>query len=246
MAQAVEVWYLGHSGFAVKIADTIMIFDYYLDNPAGDKRALETGVVDPDEIKDKKVLIFSSHRHPDHFNPLILSWKEKLPQAEFFFSSDITKKHHREWTNILKPNQTYENEGLRIQTFKSTDAGVAFLVTINGIAVYHAGDLNWWHWDEESKAWNGDMEARFKHEVSLLKDFPVDIAFLTTDPRQESAELWGVSYILEHVNVGTAFPMHFGNDYSIMERIKTESSANSSLNKIKVISARGNHFVLSL
>lgn len=245
MKQAVDVWYLGHSGYAVRIADTLIVFDYYIDQPAGDKRTLETGVVNPEEIRDKKVLIFASHRHPDHFNPLILSWKERLPQAQFFLSSDIQKRHHREWTHILRPYQIYENDGVHIQTFISTDAGVAFLVSINGIVIYHAGDLNWWYWDEESKAWNGDMETRFKHEVSLIKDFPIDIAFLTTDPRQEAAELWGVDYFLQHVDVKTAFPMHFGNDYSIMERIKNQSHTQSPLSKIKMISARGDHFKLS-
>lgn len=245
MAQAVDVWYLGHSGYAVNIADTLLIFDYYLDNPVGEKRSLATGVINPDELKDKKVLIFSSHRHPDHFNPLILSWKEELPRAEFFLSSDIQKRYQREWTHLLKPYQAYQTEDLHIQTYKSTDAGVAFLVSLKGIKIYHAGDLNWWHWNEESKAWNNDMEARFKHEVSLIKETPVDIAFLTTDPRQESAELWGAAYFLEHVEVGAAFPMHFGNDYSIMERIKAESMNHPSLSKIKKISSRGDHFKLS-
>ena len=45
---------------------------------------------------------------------------------------------------------------------KSTDEGVAFLVEVNGVVIYHAGDLNWWHWDEEPKSWNNDMAARFK------------------------------------------------------------------------------------
>lgn len=31
----------------------------------------------------------------------------------------------------------------------STDEGVAFLVTAEGRTVFHAGDLNWWHWEGE-------------------------------------------------------------------------------------------------
>ncbi len=245
MEKKVDVWYLGHSGFAIGIADTLLIFDYYLDQCEG-IRALTSGVIVPEEITQKKVLVFSSHRHPDHFNPIILSWKEKLPQTEFFLSSDIPKKFYNEWTHVLKPYQVYENEGLKIQTYKSTDEGVAFLVTLYDITLYHAGDLNWWHWDEESADWNNDMAARYKHEVSLIKDIPIDIAFLTADPRQESAELLGITYFLEQVETGVAFPMHFGDDYSIMNRIVAESDKNLALNKIIAISERGQYFSLTI
>lgn len=246
MGRTVEVWYLAHSGFAVSVDDTLLIFDYYLDTCDTDERSLASGVIVPEEIKHKKVLVFSSHRHPDHFNPVILSWKEKLPQAEFFLSSDIPKQYHREWTHLLEPYQMYENEELKIQTFKSTDEGVAFLVTLHGIKLYHAGDLNWWHWDEESKAWNGDIAARFKHEISLIKDFPIDIAFLTADPRQKEAELWGIIYFLEQVDVKFAFPMHFWDDYSIMERLLSESDQHPKLNKVKSLIGRGHHFTFTI
>lgn len=240
--ETVTVRYLYHSGFAVEFEDTVLIFDYYLDESENEIRSLSTGVIEPYEIKDKKVLVFSSHRHPDHFNPIILSWKTALPNVQYFFSSDIPKRNYSEWTHILKPYEVYEEAGLKIQTFKSTDKGVAFLITLNGISIYHAGDLNWWHWNEESKAWNNNMAARFKYEISLLKEFNIDIAFLTADPRQEDAELWGLNWFIEQVNVKTVFPMHFLDDYTIMDRIKKEAQNKPDLNKVKLISKRGELF----
>ncbi|MGI6085426.1 MAG: MBL fold metallo-hydrolase [Acetivibrionales bacterium] len=246
MGKKIEVWYLGHSGFAVGIGKKILIFDYYLDTCKNNGRSLSSGVIEPLEIKDKEVLVFVSHRHPDHFNPVIFRWKEQLPNVRYFLSSDIPKKYYREWINILKPNVVYQEENLSIQTLKSTDEGIAFFVFVDGINIYHAGDLNWWHWNEESKAWNNDMSARFKHEVSLLKNKPIDIAFLTADPRQESAELMGITYFLEEADVKIAFPMHFGDDYSIMDRIKRETGKNFSFNKVKPISRRGEIFTIDL
>lgn len=242
----IKVSYLGHSGVAVEIEDTLLIFDYYIDVCEGETRSLSTGVIEPSEIQDKKVIVFSSHKHPDHFNPVILSWKEKIPDIRYFLSSDIPKKVLREWTHTLKPNQKYEEGNLRIRTFKSTDEGVAFLVNIKGISIYHAGDLNWWHWDEEPKAWNNNMAARFKEKVSLIREFPIDIAFLTADPRQEASELWGISYFLEQANVKIAFPMHFGEDYSIMERIKNKANENPDFLKVQIISKRGQCFQFDL
>ena len=256
----IEVWYLAHSGFALETSDRLLIFDYYLDSPdpeAGNKRgnnsgddkkarSLATGVVSPDEIRNKKVIVFSSHRHPDHFNPVILSWKKELENSDFFLSTDIPKKYHRDWTHLLKPHQTYENDILKIQTFQSTDEGVAFLIDIGGISIYHAGDLNWWHWHGEPSAWNKDMEARFKREVAQIGNSSIDVAFLAADPRQEDAALWGMTYFLDRVNVKIAFPMHFWNDYSIMDSIRSEAKIHPELNKVKCISGRGQHFTLTV
>ena len=190
MDRTVKVWYLGHSGFALNIGNRFLIFDYYLDNSQNNERSLSSGVIEPSEIKDKEVFVFVSHDHSDHFNPVILSWKEQIPNIHYFLSFDIPKKYHGEWASVLKYNEIYQDENLRIQTFKSTDEGIAFLINIDGISIYHAGDLNWWHWYGEPDDWNNDMVAQFKQEVDLIKNHSIDIAFLTADPRLESAELW--------------------------------------------------------
>ncbi|NLX64471.1 MAG: MBL fold metallo-hydrolase [Clostridiaceae bacterium] len=246
MGKNIGVWYLGHSGFAVNIGRKFLIFDYYLDKSEDNKRSLSSGVIEPSEIKDKEVFVFASHRHPDHFNPVILTWKEQLTNVRYFLSYDIPQKYVREWTNILKYNETYQDQDLIIKTFKSTDEGIAFLINIEGISIYHAGDLNWWHWNEESKSWNNNMAAQFKREVDLIKNHSIDIAFLTADPRQESSELMGMEWFLNIVDVKIAFPMHFGIDYGIMDRIKSTADNNPAFTKVKTISKRGEYFKLIL
>jgi len=246
MNRKIEVWYLYHSGFAVNVGNNFLIFDYYSDKSEDNKRSLSLGVIEPSEIKNKEVFVFSSHRHPDHFNPVILSWKEQIPNIHYYLSYDIPKKYHREWTSILKHNDTYQDRNLSIKTFKSTDEGIAFLINIDSISIYHAGDLNWWHWDEEPKSWNNNMAALYKREVALIKNDPIDIAFLTADPRLENAELLGMEWFLNEVDVKIAFPMHFGNDYSIMDRIKSKADSNSVFKKVKTISKRGECFNITL
>ena len=246
MDRKVEVWYLGHSGFAVDIGNDFLIFDYYLDHSEDNKRSLSSGVIEPSEIKDKKVYVFVSHRHPDHFNPVILSWKEQIPNIHYFLSYDIPKKYHQEWTSIMTYNDTYQDQNLSIKTFKSTDEGIAFLINVDGVSIYHAGDLNWWHWNGEPKSWNNNMAAQFKREVELIKNHPIDIAFLTADPRQENAEFMGMEWFLNQVDVKIAFPMHFENDYSIMDRIKNKADSSPVFKKVKTISKRGECFNLTL
>ena len=42
-------------------------------------------------------------------------------------------------------------DNMKIKTLESSDIGVAFLIEIEGKVIYHAGDLNWWHWDGDTE-----------------------------------------------------------------------------------------------
>lgn len=240
-----KVWYLFHSGFSVRVRDYILIFDYYLDEPDGSDRSLSTGVLDPEEVRGSKVLVFASHKHPDHFNPVILQWKNTLSNIRYFLSSDIPKRFHDTHT-VLKPGQILTTEdGITVSTLKSTDAGVAFLIQICGMTIYHAGDLNWWHWAEEDKAWNNNMAARYKAELEKLKEHRIDLAFLTADPRQGSEALWGFDYFIRQIGASHIFPMHFGNDYGIMQSIEARFKEADRSSVIHLINRRGELFEIT-
>ena len=245
MSKEINIWYLYHSCYAVQVGDTLLIFDYYVDKPAGPARTLSNGVVEPKEIAGYKTLVFSSHRHQDHFNPVILSWRDHVDSIRYILSSDIHAKYYEKDVITIKPRQTINlDDGIAITTLKSTDEGVAFLIDIDGITIYHAGDLNWWRWEEESKAWNNDMAAKFKKEVDVLKGKKIDIAFLTADPRQKSNALLGIEYFIENVGAGRIFPMHFLDDYSIMEKIADEQDNNPGLSAVQLVFKRGQQFKL--
>ena len=53
----------------------------------------------------------------------------------------------RDRVAFVSPDNTYHVDDLDIMTLRSTDAGVAFYVTSNGVSLFHAGDLNDWEWD---------------------------------------------------------------------------------------------------
>lgn len=247
MDKLLKVWYLYHSGFAVEYKDNFLIFDYYLDKPDESKHALSTGVIDPHEINNQSVYVFSSHRHPDHFNPVILDWKKDIPTIKYILSSDIPKKYHQEGMTIMKPYQTQDVAPyMTVSTLRSTDEGVAFLITVDDCVIYHAGDLNWWHWEEESKAWNNDMAAKYKNEMDQLKGKNIDIAFLTLDPRQEEQAFWGAEYFLGNVAAKVAFPMHFSSDYSIMNLLENKKALDNRFEVMKTITKRGEYFELTI
>jgi hypothetical protein len=78
-----QIWYLGHSGWAVRTQNHFLIFDYWeamKTMPPGeafvppDDASLATGYIVPSEIADQNVIVFVSHAHSDHFDPVVLTW----------------------------------------------------------------------------------------------------------------------------------------------------------------------------
>ena len=53
-----------------------------------------------------------------------------------------------------------------------------------GQTIFHAGDLNWWHWAGEPDPWNPEMAQKFKAYTAPLKGRRLDLALLPLDPRQ--------------------------------------------------------------
>lgn len=115
----------------------------------------------------------------------------------------------------VKAHETYRLYGdqMAIETLRSTDIGVAYLVTLSEEGrtyhFYHAGDLNLWKWAEESKAHNNNMEANFRREMELIRGRHFDAAFVPLDPRQEDFAFGGMDLFLETADADAVFPMHF-------------------------------------
>ena len=49
-----------------------------------------------------------------------------------------------------------------VKAYGSTDIGISFLVKVDGLTIFHAGDLNWWHWKEDSLEEQLVAESSFK------------------------------------------------------------------------------------
>ena len=73
---------------------------------------------------DKKVVVFSSHAHADHFNPDIMKWQENNPKISYVLSSDIGIKSASERCCIVSEGDEVKVEGLDVKVYGSTDAGV--------------------------------------------------------------------------------------------------------------------------
>ncbi|WP_083197761.1 MBL fold metallo-hydrolase [Thermoclostridium stercorarium] len=246
MKKKVDVWYLYHSGFAVKMNNKLLIFDYFVNQAANNETVLYNGKFSPECFKDTDVYFFVSHRHYDHYNPIIFRWVEQNPNIRLIISSDIADYTPHPNIHRAEPENEYVIDGLYIETFTSTDEGTAFLVKTDGVCLFHAGDLHWWHWEGEPDSFNRQMEKQFKEQIRKLARHKIDIAFIVTDPRQENFSLLGLEWFVNEVDCAHIFPMHFSDDYSIMDRIRKFMETNRLKSEIHLINRRGQCFNIEI
>lgn len=139
-----------------------------------------------------------SHYHADHFNRDIRRWEERaeayIMHKNCWLTMDREEKKH-----LMVPGDTLTIGDLTVTMYGSTDEGGSFLVKSGEKTIFHAGDLNWWHWAGEPAADNLAARRDFFHELSRFSERQVDVAFFPVDARQQAAREWGVMAYLERV-----------------------------------------------
>ena len=114
-----------------------------------------------------------------------------------------------------------------VETLFSTDEGVAFLLRCPEGTIYHAGDLNDWVWEGEPDEENQQMTAKYQQEITRLQERlqetqPLDVAFVTLDPRQEKYYADGMLYFLNTIPAKRVYPMHYWGQPEIIDEFLTE------------------------
>ena len=226
------VTYLYHSGFVVEFDDIVLVFDYY-------KGEL------PETVRGKKLYVFSSHYHKDHFQYKVFDWALEY-DATYVLSKDIRTKGPEGRTVKVKRRQNLSVDELQIQTLRSTDEGVAFLVRVKGITLYHAGDLNWWHWEEEGPEYNEKMKRDYQAEIGTIEGEHIDLAFVPLDPRLEEAYGWGIDYFMRHTETIRLFPMHLWGGYKTIPRFIADPLSEDYRDRIVKIERRQQSFEMPL
>lgn len=203
--------YIYHSGFAIEAEGFSILIDYFKDTGAIPGK----GYVHDELLKRPGTLyILSSHFHPDHFNPEVLTWKEQKTDIKYIFSKDILKRKRAkaEDAHYMIKGDVFTDENLTIKTFGSTDVGVSFLIEIQGRLIFHAGDLNNWHWkDESTPLESAEAEKHYLQELEVLVKTTdhLDLAMFPVDPRLGTDFMRGAQQFLERIHAKMFVPMHF-------------------------------------
>ena len=208
-----KVTYLDHSGILVEIKDYYCIFDYY----KGELPPLD---------KEKEVIVFCSHSHNDHYNPLIFDLlNQRGMRYQAILASDISDENRLSKIkhSFVKPDECYQFDGgIQVETLLSNDSGVAFIVSTDEGVVYHGGDLNDWYWEGEPEEENQELRTIYHTEIGKIKGRHFDVAFVPLDPRLEAHYADGLLYFLENVDCDAVFPIHYWGEPAVIQRFITE------------------------
>ena len=200
-----EITYLLNSGFMVKDGNILMLFDDFDDPAQAADRAVDRG-------NFEHLYIFATHAHFDHFGTHIRAYAQKV--SRYIFSSDIKRTKRVKMfpsteITFMRKYSEWEGEKIKVWTYDSTDVGVSFLVELeNGTRIFHAGDFNWWHWEDDNDENKNLSDRLFKKQMKRLQGLDADIAFFPVDGRLGNTQEWGVTEFIRQTDVKTLVAMH--------------------------------------
>lgn len=206
MEKQMKIIYHYHSGFSVQVGGTLLVFDYW----EGENRSLSSvGRIDENFLSAfENIYVFISHAHPDHLDPVVFQWKIKGLPVTYIVSSDVPVGTQGK---RLAPGQEKTlDDNISVKAFESTDLGVAFLVTAYGMTIFHAGDLNLWHWRQESSLREIEAaEQAFYQATEPIRKEKIDVAMFPVDPRQGMMYDAGANHFVLTMKPRVFIPMHW-------------------------------------
>ena len=234
-----KIWFLGHSGWAIKTKDHLLVFDYWENSRAKkpDEPNISNGYLDPEQLKDENIVIFISHSHQDHYQASLFDWKKKYPNVKYVVGFDPKKDVKN--ISIMEGRKTIKIDGVEISTIPSTDSGVGFLVKTNDLTILHPGDHA-----NMSRELNGPYVKEIDYLATLTKN--VDISFFPVTGcnfRDKVSLKMGIKYAIDKFNPKTVFPMHCGNNEGKLKEFIDEALADGIKANFKCATCKGDNFI---
>lgn len=226
-----ELVYLEHSGFLLRGETCSVIIDFYHDAVMPDgQECVAREIV----AAKGKIYVLASHAHADHFNPRVLEWFKTNTAIQYIFSADIHLSDVSVPVHFLKKGECWSDGCLTVTAFGSTDVGVSFLLEVEGKKLFHAGDLNNWHWrDESTPAEVRAASLAFARELEDVIPFAgkIDVAMFPVDPRLGTDYDLGARQFVDAIRPRVFVPMHCWEMYREANAFGTYAES------------RGTHFV---
>jgi len=192
------IWYLYHSGWAVKTKGHLLIFDYTEPPGRSGRRSLDAGSVEPAELDGQNVTVFVTHVHSDHYDPRILEWRTAVKGVRYVWG--WKGEGSPEDVRFGRQRRTVTEDGLEILNIyhegDSTPES-SFLVRVDGLTIFHAGDHG---------HGRGVRDPVFEDNIAYLagKAPALDLMFTPTFGGEDEAIL--------ALKPRAVFPMHDGGN----------------------------------
>ena len=208
-----QLYLLNHSGFLLELDKVVLVFDFFNDPAEILSRYTTT---------TKPVYFFISHGHYDHWNSEILDFEHPGPCSYFLDETCLVPSSYvpREKDRVFKVEKAFslhfsdeekKRTGLlSLDVLGSTDEGSSFLLRTTDGPIFHAGDLNFWDWEENDT--DRIMEAAYLEELSLLKNLMdgdcIWLSMVPVDLRLGAKAFLGAEVFLDYVDTTYLVPDH--------------------------------------
>jgi L-ascorbate metabolism protein UlaG (beta-lactamase superfamily) len=240
------VWYLRHAGWAVRLGDALLIFDYQesmgMEDVTEDTpRNLGNGFINPAEIGDLDLFVFVTHAHGDHYDPVIFEWQGEIESLTYFIGWGEQPESHCERfagadadCHIMGGLRAMALlDDIQVHTIDSDHNDipeVAYLVRYGDWTVYH----------------NGDYMADHVDDYTYLKTISdrIDVAFVTGYPDRRWPHVDRAVHLAREFDVPVLFPFHF-RDLAMCESFVAEVAADGVTAEVKCPTTRGQRFVVA-
>lgn len=203
-----QIYFLHHSAVCLVMDSSLLVFDYFMPRLGN---GMAQGSISDAEIKSaKRVYVFVSHSHRDHFNTCVFDWEKINPNITYLIDDTVSYPHEK--AVKMSRGQVFDDGYLTAKEFGSTDIGGSFYVECEGEKLFHAGDLNYWHWRDEGDAnYSRQMQLYFEREMKYLRSKAADIdyAFFPVDKRQGSGYDEGADMFIDMMKPKNFIPIHF-------------------------------------
>lgn len=225
------ITYVYHSCCAIEFKKFTILIDYYKD---AIKEGEEIGWVEKNLLQnDKPLYVLCTHSHADHFNEEVLKWGAQKDNITYIFSKEVvdTIKDNPllkdEKITYLDKFEEYKDKNIKVQAFGSTDEGGSFYIEHKRKKIFHAGDLNNWHWNEEVPFEEAlAFENHYICELELLSEQvkEVDVAMFPIDPRLGKDFMRGGEQFVNKIKTKHILPLHFGDNYDLIQQFEPIAS----------------------
>lgn len=223
-----EITYIHHNCFFMEIEGVGFVFDV----PTDEHLDKETLALLQGKVEAKDIYVFISHSHDDHFREDLPDLFTNAHSIHWIFSYDVGEMYPR-FENLadavfVEPEEHYEEFGLNIEGFESTDLGVGFLFEFRGKRIWFGGDVAEWAWDNQDEKSYEFAVDHYKKTLETLQERPPALAFVNTDKRLTN---WaGAMKFLHHIQPAVFVPMHtFGYPEWVNEFIAQAGETGSRI-----------------
>lgn len=200
--------YFYQSGFSIGVDKTLLIFSYFENT---DVLSRHKYALSPRELRPfNNIVVFIPNRCREHFDPAVFEFPKLLP-IEYVVSDDAKDMVPEGVSaHIVQAGDVLQLDNVAVEVCPSSGLGVSYFVRVNGVRIFHAGDLNLWHWHDEGNSHDTELAtARFESVMASLPTEPMDLCMFPLDPNQGRYFDSGANRFIMRLKPRVFVPMHW-------------------------------------